>query len=120
MVGIATADPAPFYLRLAEFLDELPLDERGLGVAKERDDAERLAVIADIAAQFGDLADDAGLAPGDVILEVNRHSVEGADTFVSQVHAVPNGKDILLLVWSHGGATYRVVHPDGSGTDTGM
>ena len=66
-------------------------------------------------------ADDAGLAPGDVILEVNRHAVESADNFVNQVHSAPNGKDILLLVWSHGGATYRVVHPDQSGnTDNGM
>ncbi|HEX3891092.1 MAG TPA: Do family serine endopeptidase [Terracidiphilus sp.] len=65
-------------------------------------------------------ADDAGLAPGDVILEVNRHAVASADNFVSQVHAVPNGKDILLLVWSRGGATYRVVHPDQGGDDTGM
>jgi serine protease Do len=64
-------------------------------------------------------ADDAGLAPGDVILEVNRHAVESADNFVNQVHGVPNGKDILLLVWSHGGTTYRVVHPDQS-TENGM
>jgi serine protease Do len=64
-------------------------------------------------------ADDAGLSPGDVILEVNRHAVESADSFVNQVHGVPNGKDILLLVWSHGGTTYRVVHPDQS-TDNGM
>jgi serine protease Do len=64
-------------------------------------------------------ADDAGLAPGDVILEVNRHAVESADSFVNQVHGVPSGKDILLLVWSHGGTTYRVLHPDQS-TDTGM
>ena len=65
-------------------------------------------------------ADDAGLSPGDVILEVNRHAVESADNFVSQVHSVPAGKDILLLVWSHGGASYRVVHPDQSSTDNGM
>jgi serine protease Do len=64
-------------------------------------------------------ADDAGLAPGDVILEVNRHSVENADGFVSQLHSVPNGKDILLLVWSHGGTTYRVLHPD-QDTQNGM
>jgi serine protease Do len=64
-------------------------------------------------------ADDAGLAPGDVILEVDRHAVDSADNFVNQVHAVPNGKDILLLVWSHGGATYRVVHPD-QNTQNGM
>jgi len=65
-------------------------------------------------------ADDAGLSPGDVILEVNRHAVATADNFVSQVHSVPAGKDILLLVWSHGGASYRVVHPDESLTDNGM
>ncbi|HEY6490272.1 MAG: Do family serine endopeptidase [Terracidiphilus sp.] len=64
-------------------------------------------------------ADDAGLAPGDVILEVDRHAVESADNFVDQVHAAPAGKDILLLVWSHGGATYRVLHADQS-TQNGM
>ena len=56
-------------------------------------------------------ADDAGLAPGDVIEEVNRKPVENAQQFADNVHAVPAGKDILLLVWSHGGATYRVLHP---------
>jgi serine protease Do len=59
----------------------------------------------------GSPADDAGLAPGDVVMEVNRHKVEGADAFVSQVSSAPAGKDILLLVWSKGGASYRVVHP---------
>jgi serine protease Do len=63
-------------------------------------------------------ADDAGLAPGDVILEVNRHAVSSADQFVSQVHSNP-GKDLLLLVWSQGNASYRVVHPD-SGNQSGM
>jgi len=57
-------------------------------------------------------AEDAGLAPGDVILEVNRHPVQSADKFASEVHAAPAGKDILLLVWSRGGTTYRVVHTD--------
>jgi len=60
----------------------------------------------------GSPADNAGLAPGNVILEVNRHPVTDADNFVSQVHAVPQDKDILLLVWSNGGASYRVVHPE--------
>lgn len=64
-------------------------------------------------------ADDAGLAPGDVIVELNRKPVENADSFVSAVHAVPADKDILLLVWSHGGASYRVVHPAQS-VDSGM
>ena len=37
-------------------------------------------------------ADDAGLAPGDVILEVNRHPVTDADNFVSQVHCRAAGQ----------------------------
>ena len=57
-------------------------------------------------------AEDAGLAPGDVILEVNRQPVASAEKFSDAVHAIPAGKDILLLVWSRGGASYRVVHPE--------
>jgi serine protease Do len=64
-------------------------------------------------------AEDAGLAPGDVILEVDRKPVASAQQFVDQAHAVPAGKDLLLLVWSQGGASYRVVHPD-SGNQSGM
>jgi len=56
-------------------------------------------------------ADDAGLAPGDVILEVDRHAVSSPQQFVNQAHANP-GKDLLLLVWSQGNASYRVVRPD--------
>ena len=56
-------------------------------------------------------ADDAGLQPGDVILEVNRKPTASADQFVSQVHG-DNGGDLLLLVWSKGNASYRTVHPD--------
>jgi serine protease Do len=54
-----------------------------------------------------------------VILEVNRHPAADADNFVSQVHAVPQNKDILLLVWSNGGASYRVVHPE-EGAQNGL
>ncbi|MBB5059539.1 serine protease Do [Granulicella aggregans] len=60
-------------------------------------------------------ADEAGLAPGDVILELNRQPVASADKFVSAVRANPASKDILLLVWSRGGASYRVVHPANAG-----
>ncbi len=56
-------------------------------------------------------AEDAGLTPGDVIQEVNRKPVTNAEEFANDVRAVPAGKDILLLIWSHGGASYRVVHP---------
>lgn len=68
------------------------------------------AVVANV--RPGSPADDAGLTPGDVIVEVNRQPVAGAEAFVNDVHASA-GKDVLLLVWSHGGATYRVLHSDG-------
>src|ERR1700677_274213 len=57
-------------------------------------------------------AEDAGLAPGDVILEVDRKPVTSAEQFVNEAHAVAAGKDLLLLVWSQGGASYRVVHTE--------
>jgi serine protease Do len=47
-----------------------------------------------------------------VILEVNRHPVTGAENFANEVHSTPADKDILLLVWSKGNATYRIVHTD--------
>jgi serine protease Do len=64
-------------------------------------------------------AEDAGLTPGDVILEVDRKPVASAEQFVNEAHAVPAGKDLLLLVWSRGNASYRVVHTDG-GNQSGM
>ena len=60
----------------------------------------------------GSPAEDAGLQPGDVILEVNRKATPSADQVVSSIRSVPNGKDVLLLVWSNGGASYRVVTPN--------
>jgi len=61
----------------------------------------------------GSPADDAGLTQGDLILEVNRKPVDSVNAFADQVHAVPAGKDVLLLVWSRGGTTYRVLHTAG-------
>ncbi|WP_263382115.1 Do family serine endopeptidase [Granulicella arctica] len=60
-------------------------------------------------------AEDAALAPGDVILEVNRQKVGSAEQFVSAIHANASGKDLLLTVWSKGNASFRVVHPDQAG-----
>jgi serine protease Do len=57
-------------------------------------------------------ADDAGLQPGDLILEVDRQPATSASQFVNEVHQNPAGKDLLLLVWSKGNASYRTVHPD--------
>jgi serine protease Do len=57
-------------------------------------------------------ADDAGLQPGDVILEVNRKPATSASDFANAVHQDNSGKDFLLLVWSKGNASYRTIHPD--------
>jgi serine protease Do len=60
----------------------------------------------------GSPADDAGLAPGVVILSVDRHPVENADSLANQLHSEPAGKDVLLLVWANGGSSYLVIHPE--------
>ena len=59
----------------------------------------------------GSPAEDAGLQPGDVILEVNRKPAASANQFAGQVHSAPGGKDVLLLVWSRGNSSYRTLHP---------
>jgi serine protease Do len=55
-------------------------------------------------------ADNAGLQRGDVIVEVNRKPVENAADVQKALSAVPTGQDALLLVWSNGGNTFRVMH----------
>jgi serine protease Do len=50
---------------------------------------------------------------------VNRKPVTSAEQFANAVHAVPAGKDVLLLVWSKGNSSFRVVHP-ASGSQSGM
>jgi serine protease Do len=63
----------------------------------------------------GSPADDAGLQQGDVITQVNRHDVQGAADVQQLLSNVPKGQDALLLVWSNGGNTFRVLHaPEGS------
>jgi serine protease Do len=60
----------------------------------------------------GSPAEDAGLQPGDVIMEVDRHPATSADQIANELHSIPSGKNVLLLVWSNGGASYRVVSPN--------
>jgi serine protease Do len=65
--------------------------------------------------QPGSSADNAGLQRGDVIVQVNRHDVESASDVQQALASVPKGQDALLLVWSNGGNTFRVLHaPEGS------
>jgi serine protease Do len=59
----------------------------------------------------GSPADNAGLQRGDVIMEVNRRSVKSASEVVQVLSNVPSGQDALVLVWSNGGSTFRVLHP---------
>jgi serine protease Do len=73
----------------------------------------RGAVIEQVAP--GSSADNAGLQQGDIILEVNRHKVQSASDVQQALSSVPKGQDALLLVWSNGGNTFRVLHaPEGS------
>jgi len=67
------------------------------------------AVIGNV--QPGSPADNAGLQRGDVILEVNRHAVQSASDAARELGKVEPGQDALVLVWSNGGNTFRVLHP---------
>jgi serine protease Do len=65
--------------------------------------------------QPGSSADNAGIQEGDVILEVNRHKVRNSGDVQQALSNVPEGQDALILVWSNGGNTFRVLHsPEGA------
>jgi serine protease Do len=67
------------------------------------------AVVEDV--KPGSPADNAGLQRGDVIMEVDRKPVKSAADVAQVLSNVPNGQDALVLVWSQGGSTFRVLHP---------
>lgn len=58
----------------------------------------------------GSSADNAGLTQGDIILQVDRKDTPSAADVKDALAKVPAGEDALLLVWSHGGNTFRVMH----------
>ncbi len=65
--------------------------------------------------QPGSAADNAGLQRGDVIVEVNRKPVQSAADAKQLLSNVAKGQDALVLVWSNGGNTFRVLHaPEGA------
>jgi len=66
------------------------------------------AVIDEV--QPGSPADDAGLQRGDVIVQVDRKDMSGAADVRNALQNIPKGQDALLLVWSNGGSTFRVMH----------
>jgi serine protease Do len=59
----------------------------------------------------GSSADNAGLQPGDVIMEVNRQAVQSAADVQKALANVTKDGDALVLVWSNGGSSFRVLHP---------
>ncbi len=67
------------------------------------------AIVEDV--KPGSPADNAGLQRGDIIMEVNRRPVKSAADVAQVLSDVPNGQDALVLVWSNGGSTFRVLHP---------
>ena len=70
--------------------------------------------------QPGSPADNAGLQQGDVILEVDRKPVQNAAEVQKALGSVPQGQDAMVLVWSNGGSTFRVLHPTEAGqSDSG-
>jgi serine protease Do len=61
--------------------------------------------------QPGSPADNAGIQRGDIIVEVNRQAVQSAADAARELGKVAPGQDALVLVWSNGGNTFRVLHP---------
>jgi serine protease Do len=59
-------------------------------------------------------AAEAGLKPGDVILEINKHPVKNAEEAV-QLTENPKDKTTLLRVWSKGGSRFVVVDESNAG-----
>ena len=94
--GIGLSDPT------SEMRDQLriPRDMQG-------------AVVTQV--EPGSSADNAGLSRGDVILEVDRHPTRTSEEVRHELSSVAKGHDALLLVFSRGGNSFRVLHsPDGA------
>jgi len=69
--------------------------------------------------QPGSPADNAGLSRGDVIQEVDRHQVNSVADVQRELGSVAQGKDALVLVWSNGGSSFRVLHAAEPGQQSG-
>ena len=94
----------------------------GIGLADLSDDARAQiqagsdvqgAVIAQV--QPGSPADNAGLASGEVIQQINHQTVKSAADAKEALSKIPNGEDALVLIWANGGSTFRVMHSGDKG-----
>jgi serine protease Do len=65
--------------------------------------------------QPGSPADNAGISRGDVIVEVDRHQVQSVADVQRELGNVGQGKDAMLLIWSRGGSSFRVLHASETG-----
>jgi serine protease Do len=70
------------------------------------------AVVTDV--DENSVAREAGLKPGDVILEINRQPVKSAEDAVKLTEN-PKDKTTLLRLWSNGGSRYVVVDESNAG-----
>ena len=59
----------------------------------------------------GSPADNAGIGQGDIIVEVDRKPMKSASDVAQALGSIAKGQDALILVWSNGGTTFRVLHP---------
>jgi serine protease Do len=94
----------------------------GIGLADLSDDARAQiqagsdvqgAVIAQV--QPGSPADNAGLASGEVIQQINHQTVKSAADAKEALSKIPNGEDVLVLIWANGGSSFRVMHSGDKG-----
>jgi serine protease Do len=71
----------------------------------------RGVVVTDV--EEGSPADEVGIRPGDVILEVNQQTITGLEDYRAAVQHTGDAESVLLLVRREGSALYVVVQPEG-------
>ncbi|HEX9867973.1 MAG TPA: DegQ family serine endoprotease [Candidatus Tectomicrobia bacterium] len=71
----------------------------------------RGVVVTDV--EEGSPADEVGIRPGDVILEVNQQKITGLEDYRAAAQRTGDAESVLLLVRREGSALYVVVQPEG-------
>jgi S1-C subfamily serine protease len=62
------------------------------------------AIVTDV--DRNSAADRAGVAPGDVILEVNRKKVANTSQVTRELQSVQPGQPVFLLIWRDGASVF--------------